>query len=235
MVEFVERPAEGRAVRASRQVRLSDAGPDGHLRVDGLARYLQDVATDDWASSGIESDDTWVVRRTAWRRRPDVAWPRLYDEVSLTTWCAGTGVAWAERRTDVELAGVVVARAASLWVPVGPEGRPRRVRAEFLDVYGPAARGRRVPGRIAPSPLAPDAALRPWVLRRSDVDVVGHVNNAAVWFAVAEIAPMDVSGVTLTHHGSLEADDEVVLGVRGSRFWLVVGDEVRVSGEFEVD
>jgi acyl-ACP thioesterase len=233
-MDYVGRPLEGRTFGAVRRVRLSDADPEANLRVDAVARYLQDVATDDWNDSGIDTDDVWVARRTSWRRRAGRAWPVLYQEVSLTTWCGGTGAAWAERRTDVSLDGDVVIEAASLWVPVGPHGRPRRVRQEFLDVYGGAAAGRRVPGRVAPPELDRSARGRPWALRRSDIDVVGHVNNAAVWFAVAEVVAPGARSVTVTHHGALEAHDEVTLYASDGRLWLVVGTEVRVSGEFEV-
>src|SRR5271169_6766694 len=148
MVEFVGRPPHGRTFTSSRSVRLSDAGVDARLRVDGLMRFLQDAGSDDWADTGVESDDVWVARRTAWRLSDGGRWPRLDEAVTLTTWCGGTGAAWAERRTDVEVDGRLMIEAASLWVPVDANGRPRRVRPEFFDVYGAAARGRRIPGRV---------------------------------------------------------------------------------------
>ena len=70
MTELVPRPARGRRYAHERRVRLSDTGPDGVLRLDGLARYLQDVATDDWSDASLDPQGTWVVRRTvvrAWR------------------------------------------------------------------------------------------------------------------------------------------------------------------------
>ncbi|MFI5035212.1 MAG: acyl-ACP thioesterase domain-containing protein [Acidimicrobiales bacterium] len=235
MQEYVGRPAHGRTFTSTRVVHLSDAGVTGLLRVDGIARFLQEVASDDWADSGIEADDVWVARRTSWRRTPGGRWPRLGETIGLTTWCGGTGAAWAERRTDLEVGGTVAVEAASLWVPIGADGRPRRVRREFFDVYGAAAAGRRVPGRVSVPPVDATAERRRWALRRSDLDVVGHVNNAAVWCAVAEVVPEGVSGATVTHHGALEGDDDVTLIASGSRLWLTVGDDVRVSGEFEVD
>lgn len=216
-------------------MRLGDAGTDSRLRVDGLARFLQDVASDDSADSGVSSDDIWVARRTAWRHVTGAPWPLIGDRVTLTTWCGGIGAAWAERRTDVEVAGVTSLEAASLWVPIGPEGRPRRIRPEFVDLYGSAAGGRRVAGRVASSPVDPAARRRRWEVRRSDLDVIGHVNNAAVWCAVAEVAPSAVRSASLTHHGALEFGEDVVLATSALSLWLCVGEEVRVSGHFEVD
>ena len=105
MSEFVPRPVRGRRYGHDRRVRVSDAGPEGVLRRDGLARYLQDVATDDWADAGLSPDEIWVVRRTAVRVAEGGRWPALGENVTLTTWFGGTGPAWAERRTDLEVDG----------------------------------------------------------------------------------------------------------------------------------
>jgi len=38
---------------------LGDADESGVIRLDGVAGILQDVATDDWEETGLESTDTW--------------------------------------------------------------------------------------------------------------------------------------------------------------------------------
>lgn len=229
-VEFAE-PAEGRRFSARRLVRLSDCGPDGWLRPDGLARYLQDVATDDWDDTGIESTETWLVRRTTFRVVDGASWPRLGDDVTLTTWCSGSGAAWAERRTDLARDGHVTIQTVALWVPVGQSGRPVRVGATFYSVYGEGAR-RRIPGRIERFEPGPNAERRPWPLRRSDLDVVGHVNNASLWSALVEVVAEPVRYGSVAHHGSVESGDEVTLVSEHDRWWLTVDQLVRVAGEF---
>ena len=229
--EFVGRPAVGRVFAESRRVRLSDADERGVLRVDGLARYLQDVATDDWDDAAVPGDEIWVVRRCAVRALGP--WPRLGETVALTTWCGGTGAAWAERRTDVVVDGEARLVATLLWVPVGPDGRPRRMPAGFTAVYGDAAGGRRVRGRIAASEPGPGARRRPFALRASDIDVVGHVNNAVAWQAVAEVAPSRVVGAEVTYHAPIEAGEDVTLADEDGRLWLCVGGAARVSGRVE--
>jgi acyl-ACP thioesterase len=232
VIEFVPFADRGRSFTSSRLVRLSDADSRGVLRPDGLARYLQDVATDDWASTGIEADDTWVVRRTAVRVIDGGRWPTLGERVTLTTWCGGFGAAWAERRTDLMLDSELMVQAVGLWVPVDPSGRPRRLRPSFFDVYGDATGGRRVPGRVPTPPVALGATRREWPVRRADIDVVGHVNNAALWTALSEVTGTDLVWASVTHHGAVEADDEVTLASDDGHFWLVVDDDVRVSGDF---
>jgi acyl-ACP thioesterase len=234
MIEFVPRPDRGRRFRQERRVQLGDAGPDGVLRLDGVVRFLQDVATEDWIDSGLSRDGTWVVRRTVLRIAASGRWPNLYEDVTLVTWCGGTGAAWAERRTDLEVDGAVLLETVSLWVPVDGRGRPMRIREPFHDLYGEASGGRRVPGRVppAPAPTSPDA--RAWPVRRADLDVVGHVNNAAIWAALVEVSGGTVSWASLTHHGPVEDGHVVSLLSEPGRMWLATDDAIRVSAEYGV-
>ena len=229
MIEFVPPPIKGRTYTIKVPVRLSDSGPDGLLRLDGIARFLQDVATDDWDDTGIVSDDTWVVRRTALRRVHGRAWPVINDRVSLTTWCGGVGAAWAERRTDLHVDGTLLIETASLWVPIDPSGHPVRIRESFSEVYGESLGGRKVSGRVTLSTPPGDAALHPWPLRHSDLDVIGHVNNAAVWQAVSEVVRVPVQSVEVIHHGPVEGGNEVVLAESPGALWLLVNGDVRVG------
>jgi acyl-ACP thioesterase len=234
MSEFVPRPAEGRRFSHERRVRLSDAGTDGALRLDGVARYLQDVATDDWGDSGLDPGGTWVVRRTEVRVACGGRWPQLGEQVTLTTWCGGTGPAWAERRTDLEISGQKVLEAVALWVSLDRSGRPVRLDQEFRDVYGLSAAGRRVSSRVPVPPSPKGATSRPWPIRNADLDVLGHVNNAAVWAAVSEITTAAVTGAALTHHGAIEGGDAVSLFVEPGRLWLVADGEVRAFAEVKL-
>lgn len=234
MIEFIPYEERGRSFTTQRRVRLSDADINGALRPDGLARYLQDAATDDWDDTGVASDDTWVVRRTAFRVADGGRWPLLGEMVTMTTWCSGTGAAWAERRTDLSFGERTLIESAALWVPVDASGHPRRIQPGFFDVYGEAAHGRRVSGRVQAATLSDDRVLRPWPLRRADLDVVGHVNNAAIWYALSEVASANLSAGSITHHGAIEESDAVTLAYDEDHLWLLVNADVRVSGEFSV-
>jgi hypothetical protein len=52
---FAREPAAGRVYSARRLVRSTEVTPAGWLRLDALARYLQAVAEDDLADSGLLS------------------------------------------------------------------------------------------------------------------------------------------------------------------------------------
>ena len=194
-----------RRYSTTRTVRLGDAGLDGTLRLDALARFLQDVAADDAADVGLRAA-TWVVRRTALEMRGR---PRFGERIELTTFCGGLGSRWAERRTVVEGPDCRI-EAASVWVHVDESGRPAALPPLFLDAYTESAAGRTVSSRLTlPSPSG-DVTRQPWPLRPTDFDVLGHVNNSVYW-AMVEDDPLT------------EGMAEVELVVDGERRlrWLV--------------
>ena len=227
---LVPEPPSGRVYRGERRVRLGDADPSGRLRFDACARYLHDVSNDDTRDSGLIDDGSWVVRRTV--LDVDVP-PRFLERVSLATWCGGMGSRWAERR--VSAAGVKGGRveAASLWVYVDLTSMmPRRLPESFHGLYGEAANGRSVGSRLVLPGLPPDGVeRRSWVLRRTDFDILGHVNNAAYWVVLEELAGERPDLVAAPHRAicefakPIDPDDEVDLVVRqaGSEVsaWLV--------------
>jgi acyl-ACP thioesterase len=71
----------------------------------------------------------------------------------------------------------------SVWIHLGPDARPARI-GEGFDGYAEAAAGRVTSTRLTLSDPPEDAPRFPWPLRATDVDVMGHVNNAAYWSAV---------------------------------------------------
>ena len=78
----------------------------------------------------------------------------------------------------------------SVWVHLGPDARPARI-GEGFDAYKEAAQGRAASTRLTlPDPPA-GAARTPWALRMTDLDLMGHVNNAAYWKAVEDRLYLD--------------------------------------------
>lgn len=206
-------PASGRVVRRRRPVRVADTSPGGRLRLDAVARHLQDVSSDDTAEVDLTGKQHWVVRRLV----IDVPrFPRLGESLELATWCAAIGSHYAERRVSVLGDGGGQVEASALWVHIDPRsGRPKRLPPEFADLYGEAAAGRRARARLEHGGPPAEAlhAARPWPLRFTDFDVLGHVNNSVYWSPVEELlaerrhlrAPMRAA---MEHRGGLDRGAE---------------------------
>lgn len=233
-------PERGRTVTRRRRVRLSDLDASGRVRFDALARYLQDVAIDDVQETGWGlPEHLWFIRRI----RLDVMAPFLEDrELELRTWCSGLARVVAGRRWSLRGDRGGAAEVDSVWIHLGPEGRPQRIGADF-GVYAEAAGGRRVSARLDLPDPPPGARRVPWPLRAADIDLHGHVNNAVYWQAVEERAPVTGPDLRRPLRARLDYRAPVDLGDRlelvehagGERLLLgfAVGDEMRAVARLE--
>ena len=195
--ELVPIPSTGRRYAATTRVRLGDVDRPRPVAARwAAARHLQDVANEDAVDSGLTNAVAWVVRRTLVATGQV---PVLGENLALTTFCSGTGRSWAERRTSIRGDRDGFVEAVSLWVQVDLEtDRISALGEEFQMIYGGAAGGRRVSARLSLPGLAADAESRPWTILAVDLDVLGHVNNAAQWAILEEAlvnAESDRSGV----------------------------------------
>jgi acyl-ACP thioesterase len=85
----------------------------------------------------------------------------------------------------------VLVDAAALWVHVDKETlQPSRVPEDVVELLTTSSGGRSVGARLLlrQKDFAANATIvpSPWVLRFSDFDAVGHMNNAAYWEMVEE-------------------------------------------------
>ncbi|MGA9277053.1 MAG: acyl-ACP thioesterase domain-containing protein [Ilumatobacter sp.] len=189
-IELLPEPDGGRRFTMDGRVRLGDVDRNGRMRLDATARLLQDVATDDASDAGLDRRFGWLVRRSLIETRVAAT---IGEPLVVATWCAGTGRSWAERRTRITGERGAAIDAVSLWVQIDIEsGRPTRLASDFVDVYGPTAGGRTVTARLAlPAPGAESRSESGWTIRRTDLDPFGHVNNAATWAFLEEVARLD--------------------------------------------
>lgn len=224
-----------RRFTAARPIRLSDTDATGRLRLDAIARYLQDVASDDWEDAGFgESDSAWVVRRT------ELAVTRPFRTdltVELETWCSGIAGSAASRRYSLRGDAGGTAEAESIWIHLDPSLRPRRLDARFLAVYGPSAQGRKAPTRFT---LDMDIQVPghgdPWSIRATDIDRLGHVNNAAYWAPLEEVWADRLAGTlhaVLEYRKPIDLGEQVEIVQSGQLAWLVAAGDVRSAARLD--
>jgi acyl-ACP thioesterase len=223
-----------RRFRSSRTIGLSDVDASGRLRLDAASQYLQDIASDDTMDAGWAPDSHfWVVRKT----ELEVVTPFRDDHaVEIETWASGVAAAAASRRYTLRGARGGHIEAESVWIHLDAELRPLRLGERFLSVYGEsAAAGPRPSTRLTlPAPAA--APSREWPLRVTDIDRLGHVNNAAYYEPLEEVWAGRLDGrmrVMLEYRQPIDLGERVEIAEDGDAVWLVVADEVRAAAILE--
>lgn len=237
-IEFVPVPAIGaaRVFRSEYRVRLADVTPSNRLRMDAIARVLQDVSSDDTAHANsivepsLRSTEVWVLRRLALRVGNLPGFQRNLD---VGTWCSGIGRCWAERRTEMHPGGSGPAvDAAALWVCTDPvTGAPIAPGPTFHAMFGAAANGRRIGSRLSLPGVPANARTERWAVRASDFDVLGHVNNASYWYPVEmelERSPRRIDAACIEFRGGVEPGEVVTVATVDTptqldQWWLVDG------------
>jgi acyl-ACP thioesterase len=230
-----------RVVAVTRHVGLADVRPDGRMRLDAIARVVQDVADFDASSAPVSGMGMWLLRRMAL----DIArTPRFRADLGARTWCSGVGARWAERSTAIAVGETDCIASTAIWVHVDQDrGVPAPLPAAFDGIWGVGGGNqRKVSARLTHGAPPADAARRTWPLRATDLDVVGHVNNSAYWAIVEEELARRgqpiVRRAEIEFRAGLDAGDdvEVIIADRSDGFacWCAVGGDVRASMTVEL-
>ena len=166
------------------RARFDESGADGRIRSSGLLRYAQEAAWVHSESAGFdrrwygERGLTWLVRCIELDLLEGIGHGERFE---VSTEVIGWRRVWARRRSEFHVAGEARARAIALidWVLVGRSGAPARVPSEIAAAFAGSGIGTFTPARVPLSAEPPDAFVAPIVVRRQDIDPMGHVNNAA--------------------------------------------------------
>jgi acyl-ACP thioesterase len=222
--ELVPAPTSGRIFEQSVRPGLADAAPSGRVRLDALARWLQDVAYADVDDAALIEGAVWVVRRL---RLVVGGFPRFGETVSMSTFCSGLGRMWAERRTSLASASGQV-EAVAIWIHLDPESRrPIPFSDAEFATYAESAGGRVVKARLRHPAPGPDAIRSPWVFRAAETDLAGHVNNAAYWQPLEErlLAGAEPAGIDAEIEFRAPAQPGAVQVLAdGNRMWIAALD-----------
>jgi acyl-ACP thioesterase len=231
--ELVPNPGVGRRYTQTLLPGLADVAPGGRVRLDALARWLQDVANADVLDAGVADRALWVVRRARIRV---ARFPRFGERAALATWCSGLGRMWAQRRTTVTTAEGAVVEAVALWVHLDPDSaRPAPLAADELELYLPSTEGREVKARLRhPAPPADGARSWAWPFRTTDLDLAEHINNSAYWAVLEdellrEVQEPGTIDVELEFRTPAQPGTFTVLAAAQRRWLVAGGGEVHAS------
>ncbi len=165
------------------RVRFDEAGPDGYLRSSGLLRFAQDLAWVHSESAGFGREWygsrglTWLVRAIDLEV---LAAAPYGSELGVSTQVTGFRHFWARRRSEFvdPTDGRTLAVALTDWVLLNARGTPTRVPGEIATMF-PVASSEFSPLRFDVPPTPEGATRRDFAARRSELDPMAHVNNAA--------------------------------------------------------
>lgn len=164
------------------RVRFEECQPGGEIRASTFLRYAQDAAWVHSDAAGFERawyrerGLTWLVRCLTL----DVIGPSLAGEtLTMTTEVVAMRRVLARRHGEIrDAAGAPVAIVETDWLMTGASLTPVRIPSEF-DTAFPPVPSTFEPARVTLPPTPPDAHLRRFHVRRSEIDPMAHVNNAA--------------------------------------------------------
>ncbi len=232
-LETLVGPPDGaRIFRETARTGFADCAPSGRVRLDAIARWLQDIAYADVADAGLASMAVWVVRKTRIRVQ---RFPQFGETLEMATFCSGLGRMWGERRTTIARAGDPGSdvEAVAIWVHLDPTSwRPIPFNDQEAELYGSAAAGRRVSARLHHPGPDFDGHRSGWSFRAVDVDIAGHVNNAAYWQPLEEelLSEADPERIDAEIEFRTPAQPGDKLLIRqGPRRWLLTEGEANAS------
>jgi acyl-ACP thioesterase len=179
------------------RIRSYEIDAQGRLDVPVLCRLLQEAATEHAAELGvavdllIETGVAWVLTGLDLTME---RWPSAGDTLLVRTWPEAMDRLTTERRFEIADANrTTVGTATTLWLILDLERRrpiriPKTV-ADRLAAHDLGSRPRR-PGGVRALDRT-DGSVD-FAVRRSDLDVAGHVNNTTFVGWLVEAVPTEV-------------------------------------------
>lgn len=161
-------------------VRYDEADIYGNLTPTAFLRYMQDIAALDSEDANVDDDGYWIIKRTIVSFHQPVP---LLSRLEVTTYGMGFKRITAQRGYDARIIGAEnqdpIISARSTWVHVDAYGKPSRIPALSLEAWRPdSSTALQADQPWLPFPQEP-AEHSNYSVRFSDIDSIGHMNNAA--------------------------------------------------------
>jgi len=168
--------------------RLGTFDIDEHLRLrlDGVARYIQEVGAEHLADAGLaEVHPHWVVLRTV----IDVIEPiELPSDITFRRWCAALSTRWCSMRVQLQGSSGGRIETEGFWLCVNKDTlTPSRLTDGCIARFGSTTDNHRLKWRPWLTAPMETGTETPFPLRRTDIDPFEHVNNTIYWHGIQEI------------------------------------------------
>lgn len=239
---LAEQPDTGYVYRTSWRVATGDIGSDLNLRLDGVARYIQEVGAENLVDADEAEDHPhWLVQRTVIDVIEPIEFP---NEVSFSRWCSALSTRWCTMRVDLVGSDGGRIETEGFWIAINAKTlTPQRATDSLIERFSTTTNEYRLKWRPwLQDPDTTDQSI-PFALRRTDIDLFEHVTNTAYWHAVHEVMAHVPDICTPPYRAVVEYRKPIKYGEEVSVRWvrhgegdaaevhiaLSVGDEVRAA------
>lgn len=191
-------PDSGHIFDVTRRLGTVDMDENQNLRIDGIARHLQDAGVDHLIHmDALDTHPHWIVRRTVIDVLQPITWPA---QLRIRRWCSGISPRWCTMRARIDSDTGGLIETEGFWIHMNKDTMsPSRVADEFFDLMCTTTADHRLRWRQwldTPLPTTPGTRFP---LRRTDTDHFQHITNTAYWHAIHEFTA-DATELTQSPH-----------------------------------
>ncbi|MCW2654347.1 MAG: acyl-ACP thioesterase [Mycobacterium sp.] len=168
-------------------LRVGDIDRTGRLRLDSVARHIQDIGQDHVHALGFDkTHPVGVVRRTM----IDLLRPiEFQDMLRLRRWCSGTSNRWCEIRVRIDGANGGLIESEAFWININRDtGMPARISDDLLDELRRTTDVHRLrwTSHLSAGGRQDADQIYEYPVRFTDIDLFDHMNNAVYWSVVED-------------------------------------------------
>ncbi len=221
-------PDTGYVYQTSWPVPTADVDDQLRLRLDGVARYIQEAGAENLVDAGeAEAHPHWIVNRTVIDVIAPIEWP---NDVTLSRWCSALSTRWCTMRVDLVGGDGGRIETEGFWIAINENTlTPLRVSDTLIEKFASTTTEHRLKWRKWLEDPAEVDTILPFALRRTDIDVFQHVTNTAYWHAIAEVAALHPDVCTPPYRAVVEYRRPIQYGEDVSIRFARLGDDVHVA------
>ncbi|MTK31248.1 hypothetical protein GL305_15020, partial [Nocardia seriolae] len=126
-------PDSGHIFDVTRRLGTVDMDENQNLRIDGIARHLQDAGVDHLIHmDALDTHPHWIVRRTVIDVLQPITWPA---QLRIRRWCSGISPRWCTMRARIDSDTGGLIETEGFWIHMNKDTMsPSRVADEFFDL-----------------------------------------------------------------------------------------------------